>query len=264
MKKIAVGIAALTALIGTPALAADLEPAVKAPPLAPGPLYSWTGFYVGGNLGYHWDTNNDPASIISTTYFGPPNAALVNSKLPSQLDPKGLAGGAQIGYNYQISSFVVGVEADIDFLNGSQSRSITSPYHGSIPPFVFTLSDTAKENWLSTVRARAGVSLDRILLYVTGGAAFSDVTSTHGFVDFATPFTAVNAPSDRVGWTLGGGIENAINNNWTWRFEYLFADLGTETVTLNQVGATAPGSSLFSYSDRLTENVIRGGLNYKF
>lgn len=255
-------LAAAVVLAGAPALAADVV--VKAPSTVPASVFSWTGFYVGGNFGYHWDTNNDPASILSTTYYGATNAALVNSNLPSQLDPKGLVGGAQIGYNYQISSVVIGVEADADFLNGSQSRSVTSLYHGAAPPFVFTLSDAAKENWLSTVRARAGLSLENTLLYLTGGVAFSHVSSTHGFVDFATPYTAVNAASDRVGWVFGGGIENAISNNWTWRLEYLFADFGTKTVTLAQVGAAAPGSSIFSYPDRLTESVVRAGLNYKF
>ncbi|WP_134495639.1 outer membrane protein [Microvirga pakistanensis] len=142
MKKILLSSVALLGLTAG-AVAADLPSRrAPAPIVAAVPLFTWTGFYVGVNAGYGWNTD-DEVTIGGITY---------------DLDDEGgFVGGAQAGYNYQFGSFVVGVEGDIQYADFGNDDD------------VFESSD-----WFGTVRARAGVAFDRALVYATGGFAFAD------------------------------------------------------------------------------------------
>ena len=193
MKKLATAIAAI-ALIGTPAFAADM--AVKAPPPPPSaPVYSWTGWYVGGNVGYGWgDARTDIAgtatSFSEPTFFGgfPSNFAFAGSNMAAL---HGVIGGGQVGYNFQFATrWLLGFEADFQGSGERGSSASANSFSGSLcitgtapPPTCLTnplasllLNGTAATaydatiSWFGTVRGRLGYLVnDQVLLYGTGG-----------------------------------------------------------------------------------------------
>ncbi|MBB3019414.1 outer membrane immunogenic protein [Microvirga lupini] len=175
MKKILLSSVALLGL-ATGAVAADLPSRrAPAPIIAAVPVFTWTGFYVGVNAGIGWATD-DTVTIGGVDYAVDDDAAFV--------------GGAQVGYNYQIGSFVLGLEADINYAD----------FGGD--------DDFDSEDWFGTVRARAGVAFDRALVYATGGFAFAD---------------------DANGWTVGGGLEYAFTNNLSAKIEGLYVSVEQDT-----------------------------------
>jgi outer membrane immunogenic protein len=150
----------------------------------------------------------------------------------------GLVGGT-VGYNYQWGQAVFGVEGDIDWadINGTTNN---------LCPLGCKTSNT----WLSTVRGRLGYAADRFMPFITGGAAFGDVrASTPGFA---------TTSSTQAGWTLGGGLEMAVTQNWTAKVEYLYVDLGKFNCGLNC------GAGLVTNNVSFHTNVLRAGVNYKF
>jgi outer membrane immunogenic protein len=263
MKKIMLGAIALLAIGAAPALAADLPARTytKAPVVVPPAVYSWTGFYVGASVGGHAGHGSDPAVFGFNTWFGPPDNTTAANAWPNTLKPSGFAGGGQVGYNWQVSNFVFGAEADIVGLTGTASRNIAFPINfGSQSSFV---GDSAKDNWMATLRARGGLAFDRLLLYVTGGAAFSNWSIGHSYSDQAgaTP-TNVSTSTTRSGWTVGGGLEYAITNNWTVRGQYLYANFGTFNNTLTMTSGVIGFSVV--HPEKLTENLGLVAINYKF
>ncbi len=256
MRRFILGSVALAAMITGPAMAADM--ALKAPPLAA--PYSWTGFYVGGNIGYSWgngDSNyNEPA-------FGP-----VGLPVPISASQKldGLIGGGQIGYNWQADkTWVFGLEADIQG-SGEKGGSSNSYTYGVIDP-TLTLTNNADIQWFGTVRGRVGVLVNpTLLLYGTGGLAYGGISASgsvnDGFVAATT--WSFGETTTKVGWTLGAGIEGAIPNtsDWTWKLEYLYIDFGT--VSGNNLDFFDLSHDPYSWGTRVTDNILRVGLNYRF
>jgi outer membrane immunogenic protein len=232
MKKNAKAVAALAGLavlMATPVLAADM--AMKAPPPAPvaDPSVNWTGFYLGGNAGGAWATTSDN------------NAFFVAST--GDFHISGAVGGAQVGYNWQTSQWVLGLESDYDFSSVKGSTS-----SGLCTGVVCTIENT----WVGTTRGRVGYAYGSWLPYVTGGVAY-------GNVHIQDSAGAVHAGTTRTGWTGGGGVEYALNKNWSVRAEYLYIDLGSGGVPC----ATAAGSCGMS-TQTFTESVVRGGINFRF
>jgi len=254
------------AVFAQTASAADMPVKARPPVVAPAPAYSWTGCYVGVNAGGHWGNVSDPAVITNNTWFlGAGDLARAAAAFPNTLDPSGFAGGGQLGCNWQISNFVIGAEADIAGLTGSASRNTSFPVAGGGASVV---SDSAKDEWMSTVRARAGWAFDRVLLYATGGVAFAHWSFNHTYsatFDPSGAVTNITTSTTRTGWTVGGGLEYALTNNWTVRGEYLYADFGTVNNYLTHI-SPAFGNNTFTvlHPERLTENIARVGLNYKF
>src|SRR6516162_8448936 len=169
--------------LGTPAFAADM--AVKAPrPLpAPAPVYSWTGFYVGGNVGYAWSRASMDSSIFAPNCTGPACPALLMAMANSQsMTSNGFTGGFQAGANYQTGPWVIGIEADIESFRLRNSfafgpiRLIPPPAPGS--PITLTSSGSVDTNWLATERPRVGVAFANFLVYATGGVAFTKQNNT--------------------------------------------------------------------------------------
>ena len=193
--KSAVLATAALGILGGSALAADL-PSRKGPPLAPvyvPPAFTWTGFYVGLNAGYGWANNNRNNNggfpFVGAVPFG---GAVVPFASSGSSNNGGFIGGVQAGYNYQFgigSGFVVGAETDIDWANINRNRnngvvfgSFTLP---QFPGTVFTPSNIATSNhnnnnqYIGTVRLRAGYAFDRILVYATGGLAYGGVNNNN-------------------------------------------------------------------------------------
>jgi len=257
------GATALSIACMSSVLAADLP--AKAPVIT---AYNWTGFYVGVNVGGHRSGDSDPAYDSFDNNFGPPTISIFNGLLPHSLSPSGIAGGVQVGYNWQVSNFLLGVEADFDGLSGSRMRTLS----GELQPLgvgnTFQFSDAASDRWMSTVRARMGVlATDRILIFATGGVAFADWKLSHSFVGgpnlFIPPASTVSE-TVRTGWTAGGGIEYALTKNWFLRAEYLYVNFGKTTNVLNAPSAVGTFNTQFTYPETLSENLARMAVSYKF
>jgi outer membrane immunogenic protein len=233
MKKF--GLAMLTfAALTTVAAAADLP--MKAPAYAPPVLSTWTGFYVGLNGGYGWASRDHLGDATDD---------------PCCVRPNGWFGGAQIGYNYQINAFVLGVEAD--FQGADISKTINDLNFGD------TLH--AKIDWFGTVRGRLGyVVSSPLLVYVTGGFAYGHVNNAvSGPVLTGSPYNI-----DRVasGYTVGGGVEYKLTPNWSVKGEYQYINLGKNAPT-NPAGQ--PYDQFPSTFVRDTDfHTVRIGFNYLF
>ncbi len=208
-------LAALMAGVASSAMAADL-PTRKAPPApqvyAAPPVFTWTGFYVGVNGGWGGGTGGKD--------FGNVDGGLV---------------GGTVGYNYQINNqFVVGVEGDWDWADlKKDGTNALGYYHNKIDDLV-------------TARVRAGYTIDRALLYVTGGYAGAD--------------DKISLPGDfsktdwRSGGVIGAGIEYAFTNNISAKAEYLYAPLGDKTYWNGSTSAKSDANL----------SLVRAGLNYRF
>jgi outer membrane immunogenic protein len=149
----------------------------------------------------------------------------------------GLIGGTA-GYNWQLGQAVLGLEGDGDWsgINGSTTNSVCPG------------GCKTSNNWLATARGRLGYAADRWMPYVTGGAAFGDIKAS------IPGFTGVD--TTKAGWTVGAGVEVAIAGPWTAKLEYLFVDLGNAKCAV--CGPSSPDNV------SLKENIVRGGINYRF
>jgi outer membrane immunogenic protein len=260
----------------------------KAPPAAVAAPFSWTGGYVGLNGGVDWEntqTNYSYSSIPAPAppgfedIFGPGgplnvggtsavNSAIVSGFLPVSLGKHSAAVGmfgAQWGYNYQIQQYVVGLEADLDWVGGKKTTTFTAPANGIITN---TDTQTAGLEWLGTVRARLGYAIDRNLLFVTGGLAYGEVKASStgtGFDGFGTDTYSGSASGWRAGYAVGGGYEYAFTNNLTGKIEYLYYNLGTVNYAVAAANAFTAGEGLFiNASQKFDGNVLRLGLNWKY
>lgn len=260
MKKILFALFALSAVAAAaPADAADMP--LKAPP----PVYSWSGFYLGGNVGYSWGTGR---WTYSDPGFGSGLAPVTSGS--DRLD--GIIGGGQIGYNWQVNqTWVWGVEADFQGTGEKGTRGFSDPYFCDVcvPTVAYVDGDVSSDiRWFGTVRGRAGVLVNPTLLfYGTGGLAYGGIRASGSFFDtFPGCSPAIcnwsfSQTTIKLGWTAGAGVEGTISNmaNWTWKVEYLYIDFGNVS---GNSSAIDPG--YYSWSTHLTDNIVRVGLNYHF
>lgn len=224
VRKFALSIATVIAFAGT-AYGADL-PSRAAPPVyvpPPIPVFTWTGFYIGGQVGYDFGKDYNSAAGFGTSSAG-------------------VIGGAHIGYNYQFpaSNFVVGLEGDVE---GTSAKAYG--YYGA------SALDYYKEQIQGSVRGRLGYAVDRVLFYATGGAAFGGLNNNY----YNGALAPVSYSHTRVGYTVGGGVEYAINNNWSVRAEYRYTDFGHYT-DIDPAG--------ISITKHDTDNRVEAGFSYKF
>lgn len=216
---------------------------------------SWSGPYVGLNLGYGGgDFKYDASGTTDTAGADPASARLRQSS-------SGVIGGGQIGYNHELSNGVVlGVETDIAAADIGAKTSLSS---------VDSLGNTSatsvksKIDYLGTVRGRIGKAMfdGRFVPYVTGGFAYGGVKSS-GY-DNATGFSTPT--STQTGWTAGAGAEYALTTHLSMKAEYLYTDLGRDNVA-NGGDYSVGGATLYnaSASEKATANVMRVGVNYRF
>jgi len=242
------------------AWAADM--AVKAPPPAPVPIFSWTGFYAGVNAGGAWGDN---AVTYTPLYTGAPPPGLQAFAAASgspNFHPSGFTGGGQAGYNWQWSQWVVGIEADINYARLASSLNSGILNFPGTAPFFFQTSTTT--NWMATVRPRVGYSFNHVLFYATGGLAVADLNfaqSVTFLTGGANAITAGSASSTRAGWTVGGGVEYAFAPHWSAKVEYFHSDFGN----LGFAPAFQNNPFISSTSNaRFRTDVARVGVNYNF
>lgn len=268
------------------AFAADL-PSHKSPPAAYAPMFAWTGFYAGVNIGYGFG-NGDPSTgyqSFSGLQFGPvllafPGGAVWNA--PTNLE--GVIGGGQIGANFQFSPWLVlGVEADFQGAGLASNATAAAPYNrfGFIPA-VGIANINSRVDWWGTLRGRVGVTpfSPNIMLYGSAGLAYGGVNNRFTFSSLsaigpASAFaTGSSTYSDvNFGWTAGGGAEWAPLDfpNWSVKVEYLYTDLGSSTLsTLGTGNFTFFGFPVASFVNSATNtthhrwHTVRAGLNYRF
>jgi outer membrane immunogenic protein len=276
MKQVIARFLALTALISVPAFAADM-PMKAAPPAAA--TYTWTGWYVGANAGYG---GGDPRSNTTLSGLGTgAGGVLTTPATVSHSDPfkfSGAVGGFQAGYNWQAwNRWIAGVEADWQATSENASLHYLDPYGFIMLPLGPGAGAAATDYkasilWFGTVRGRVGYAWDdRFFLYATSGLAYgrarlSGTVNDSGTAGLIPPFvvayngtSSFNVAQTRVGWTIGGGIEGALINNWTWKAEYLYVDLGAMNAT---VAGPFTGETVALHA-RLTDNIVRAGVNLR-
>jgi opacity protein-like surface antigen len=251
-----VGLVSLMA--ASSASAADMAPLLKAPPA---PVWSWSGLYLGAHGGYGW--GHDP--FTDTIFAGKAPLLGINSK--------GGVWGFHAGANWQEGALVGGLELDFSGTSIKGSSSVTSTLTVGPDSATTSVTQTDKFDYLGSARARVGYLVTpNVLLYGTGGLAWTRLVQTQFeniSINVVTPpaFTATIAavnstPSWRFGFAVGAGIEARLwDTNWLGRVEYLHYDFGDSGSFASTFGGT-PGSSFAS--GRLTADVVRAGLSYKF
>ena len=246
------------ALTGSAALAADLPS--RAPPpvyLPPAPIFTWTGIYVGGQVGYAWTSGNNQFTGFDPFFDG---GTFLSSSIGGT--PSGVIGGGHVGYQVQLpqwswfssSGIVIGVEGSVD--GTSINNTVFDPFS--------ELAVRTQVPVEGSIRLRAGVAWDRLLVYATGGAAFTSIKDTYtdwtGFVT-GVPLAYEAITKNRSGWTVGGGLQYAVTDNWSVGVEYRYSDFGHYTdypFTIFTVG------DVLTEQHHLTQNQVQVGLTYKF
>jgi opacity protein-like surface antigen len=251
-------IAAALAFAMLPAAAADLP--IEAYPVRPVlVVFRWTGIYagvhVGGASGYLTETSIP--SVLPPIPGVPPIPGGAVAPLPTSLTTSGWLAGGQIGANYQVESWVLGIEGQASWANLKGSTSCAA--NGVAPAIVLGPGNcTAKIDSLGTAGARLGWAFDRLLLYGKGGAAWTNdnyqvlIPTNLRQLVYSTNLT-------RWGWMAGLGIEYAFTDNWTAKIEYNYMDLGTYAVRF----ADALTNIFLDSNTRERVNVVKVGVNYR-
>ncbi|ARN83889.1 TonB-dependent siderophore receptor [Methylocystis bryophila] len=259
-----------------PALAGNDLPKLGgvAPSIAPFAM-NWSGFYVGAQIGYGWGLNDG-----SLTYATPgglagqsnlsSGAIVIGGSNNQNADAIGVIGGAHLGYNQQYGKWVVGVEGSVDPTLMGRSPLINVPNLALVDPITLandvgaTASGAIWSRIQGSLRARAGYALGRMLFYGTGGLAIGEFSSNfqlYGLDTTGAPFYAADRRSaTRLGWTLGAGVEYAINPHWSVRGEYRYTDFG-------HMGDSPAPTSMggFYTADRhLDQQQVQVGVSYRF
>jgi outer membrane immunogenic protein len=254
--------AGLLAISFLPAAAADLP--VKAPMAVPvmAPAFSWTGFYIGANGGYAFG-GRDEVDIAETQN----GAAFVSGTWPGfanfgRLEPKGWFGGGQIGYNWQVTNIVLGLEADFQGASIKSSQSATLPY--IVAPNTINVAAGSNIDWFGTVRGRLGWAFDRWMIYATGGFAYAQNTYTVAMTDTFGFVANINSKTTRPGYVVGGGVEWSFAPSWSVKAEYQYINLGTYSLAATET--TAAGASAFAIATQARPDfhTLRLGINYLF
>jgi outer membrane immunogenic protein len=292
MRRSILAIASASLLSCGLANAADIPVKARPLPPPPPPVFSWTGFYIGGHVGGAWGTTEStlnsvtvdiscrevidmiataaPAPVpcfdrtlttLSTLTNG--NGSILGThtlgglSIPiSQTQTNGFLGGVQGGYNWQVAPWaVIGVEAQFSWtdLKGTS-------------PCVLVLACSTEHDWITTLAGRFGVTYDRLMLYVKGGVAWSKVTYSASLT-LGSPFDFTTSVSDtRFGPMFGAGVEYAFLGNWSAKIEYNFIDFRDQDYTFPLAFAAGPFNVNLNFDTTIREKIhlVKAGLNYRF
>jgi len=277
MRKFALALLSTLALSPIAAQAADLGPLRMPPKAVARQGGNWTGFYLGGNVGYGWGSygaSNATGTIVNINGGTAPygfNAGSGNGN--------GVTAGVQTGYNWQIEHTVLGLEADWQYLDskaGSGNAAI------AVPVFIggnFSGSTSLSTDWYATFRGRVGYAVGPALLYATGGLALADTKlnaaatgsiATGVFLPIPLGPLGTMTASDNavlVGYAVGGGLEYALGSGWSVKGEYLHMGFGTNGYNLTGSLQTPAGQTgvIATHVDiKPSFDVARVGVNYHF
>ena len=239
MKQILLRSIALAALLPPAASAADLpqRPTYKAEPVMMAPAPTWTGCYIGGNIG---------GAFGNASVSGPAGGEVSGNG-------SGFAGGGQVGCDYQFSGgWVIGFRDMFDGTSNKKSGTFaTGPLSGDVANF--------NNQWFDTLTARLGYAVvPNWLLYFQGGGAWAH-TSTNVT---AAGLQIGQTSNTRTGWTIGGGVEWMFAPHWSAFLEGNYMDFGTQSGTaVTPIGVCAVGCSI---NAKATESNVLVGVNYRF
>jgi outer membrane immunogenic protein len=233
----------------SPLAAHSADLAVKVPPPPQPPVFGWTGFYVGANVGGAWAHNNWTDTLFLGNFNSGNNSVFI--------------GGGQIGGNYQIGQFVIGGEWDFDWASNHNNTT------GVFIPTVGNIVVTNNDRWITTVAARFGWAIDHLLLYGKAGGGWignNNLTVTNLTTGVSltcgTFTTLTNCGNNTGGWLAGFGFEYAFTNNWTFKFEYDYLGLGNRTFFIPATAPFLPGDT-FTSNNRNVQ-MVKIGVNYLF
>ena len=217
--------------------AADLPAA----PIYALPSSSWTGFYVGGNLGGAWADNTRKGVFI---------------------------GGGQLGYNYQIGYIVLGVEGDFDWTTNSNGNSaVLGPFatagaSGQARATENAVEVTSNNKWISTLSARFGLTMEELFLFY--GKAGAGFVGNNGLtVTNVTTGQSFSGSSSNIAWLVGGGLEFAFTPHWTMKVEYDYLGLSNQTFTVPATVIPLPVVETVTTGNRNVQ-MVKVGFNYLF
>lgn len=233
MKRILLSATALAALampsIGSAADLPRAMPPAQVPAMVP--VYNWTGFYLGGNVGYAWRSTDITGNFAGASW------GVTNDRFML---------GGQMGYNWQVGHFVFGVEGDFDWANGTKTTPVVVTGIGN-------LQGVVDGNWVATLAARLGYAVDRWLIYTKLGGGW---TRTETSLRSATLGVLATNDKTNSGWLVGLGLEYAFAQNWTAKIEYNYLGLSDTTVRL------PVAANFVTVSHDL--QTLKVGANYKF
>jgi outer membrane immunogenic protein len=247
------------------------------------PRATFGGAYIGLNAGAAWGSahyETDPGCLApgldavfcnSSPDPSAVNGTAVASSGTGKLAPSGFTGGVQGGYNWKMGSTIVGGEADFAAFDLSQSATINGVFPQTFLGTAYALDESMSTDWIATIRGRLGIAVTpQLLLYATGGVAFTDFKFSSGYSDNAVDATFPGGSGSgsksgvRAGWTLGGGGEwMLLDGRWSIKAEYLYVDFGSEKIAV-PVSNTAAFRQTMEVDAALTAQIARAGLNYRF
>ncbi len=223
---------------------------------------TWSRFYIGSHInGNHYKSIIDTSSNAGS-YF-------INEDYPQLKDagsgsPSGrnVSAGINIGWNYAWNDFIFGIEAD--YLDADKTLKLNSGNVTYITQPAHTFQTISRVNIKHTLslRPKLGYMWRDSLLYVTGGLSFAKLDYRFNFSEtFQNQRSSVSKSDTQKGWTIGAGMEHALNNNWSLKFEYLYSEFDTLNAS----------SQLDGYPDQVIDNKVkikmsnvRIGVNYWF
>jgi outer membrane immunogenic protein len=242
MRKILLSTVAFAAL-ASQAFAADLPSRKEAPVyIAPAPIFTWTGFYVGVQLG---------------GAFGNTNLNVPAFNYAKNLTNNGVFGGGMVGYNYQINNWVLGLQGEF---NGAGGGSSTNTGYGVYGNAIVGVTAKTTQPWIASIDGRLGYAVDKALFYAIGGVAFTQLDPSVTYTIGTLAATSYKNNRSLTGYDVGGGVEYAFTNNWTGRVEYRYYGFNSSN---NNNGALF-GTPYLYRNGNLTDNTVRVGLAYKF
>lgn len=260
---------AAVAVVGFASVSSAADMPTKAPVLKAAPAMavpSWTGFYIGGDVGGAWTSNTGTWSIPAS-----PNISTISGSNGGS----GVIGGLYAGYNWQFApTWVAGIEGDWSWTKASGSFSQVWTASATGLPFPGNITNTSMSStldWVASIRGRVGyLVIPNLLAYGTGGVAWgkfdyngSALCSGPGCGGGGTYSANAALSSTQTGWTVGGGIEWAISNNWLLRGEYLYYRFNSGPSAVAQVALFPVNPSSFSWGST-NVSVARLGVSYKF
>lgn len=264
---------------------------------------SWTGFYIGGNIGASaaddslvsftnfcggiatFTLSASNVATVSPCFFAQSSVSLVNTAGQQTSKPTSFTGGLQAGYAFQSGNFVGGIEADFNLARRNETVSAGANFTNVTPQYAFRVTQSVETDWQSTLRARAGFTTGKLLVYGTGGLALTNLKYQMNYEDFppTPPINAVQIKgSDSIridktslGWTVGGGAEYRVNKKWSINAGYLYTEFsengasdGLSIATINSSGGvngtTAVPNQIIASAIKLRSHSVRVGLNLRF
>lgn len=257
MFKVFAGLSSAVLLSAT-ANAADIVATPEPAPVVAAPVFSWTGFYAGGQIGGSWNDGDFDREVAAVNEEPPANMVVVRNVTDitsKSVDDGNFIGGLYAGYNYQFqNNVVIGLDADIAWINNTAKSNkdvLVNDY------YLKGFHNKVEQDWLAAVRGRLGYSYNRFLPYIAGGVAFTDVEYKRRYIDDISDLSHYEHYSDSktlTGYTLGAGFDYAMTDHIILRAEYRYTDFGDDDFTVDG----------WKRNVDMKANDLRVGVAYKF